>query len=388
MRKFTADFIYTLESEPLNNAVVITDNEGKILTIEKLDNNNIGSEIERFNGVIVPGFINSHCHLELSHLHQQIPEGEGLVAFIKNVIRLRNFDEETQIKAAEVADKLMFENGIVAVGDISNTNLTAKTKSNSNIKYHTFVETFGIDGNNAAKLFNNALKLKAQFATPVSIAPHAPYSVSKQLFNLINNYCQTHTNLITLHNQESQQENLLYQNKTGDFINFYKFLGIDIDSFKAQNKTSFEAILPLLSSHQKKLFVHNTFTHVNDIALAKQIDKEIFWCFCPNANLYIENKLPPITQFLDANFNITLGTDSLASNHNLCILAEMQTLLNYLPKLTFAQILPWATINGAKFFEFDNVLGSIKVGKTPGLNLITNFNNGNLTPSSKIIKLI
>lgn len=388
MRKFTADFIYTLESEPLNNAVVITDNEGKILTIEKLDNNNIGSEIERFNGVIVPGFINSHCHLELSHLHQQIPEGEGLVAFIKNVIRLRNFDEETQIKAAEVADKLMYKNGIVIVGDISNSHLTAKIKSKSKIKYHTFVEIFGIDGDNAAQLFTNALALKAQFAASVSITPHAPYSVSQQLFNLINSYSQTHANLITLHNQESQQENLLYQNKTGDFINFYKFLGIDIDSFKAQNKTSFEAILPLLSSHQKKLFVHNTYTCQNDIDLAKQVVKEIFWCFCPNANLYIENKLPPITQFLDTNFNITLGTDSLASNHNLCILAEMQTLLNYLPKLTFAQILPWATINGAKFFGFDNVLGSIKVGKTPGLNLITNFNNGNLTPSSKIIKLI
>lgn len=386
MRKFTADYIYTPVGDPLRNAVVVTDNEGKILSINKHHDND--GDVQRLKGAIVPGFINAHCHLELSHLHQQIPEGEGLIAFIKNVLALRNIGEEAQLQAAETADKLMYQNGIVAVGDICNTALTTQIKAQSNIKYHTFVEMLGFDDSKAETIFANALRLQSNFSGQSSLVPHAPYTVSKTLFALLNTYCQTNANLLTIHNQESQQENLLYQNKTGSFLDLYHYLGINIDSFEPQNKTSLATILPLLPSQQKKLLVHNTFTNIADVALANKISDEIYWCFCPNANLYIENQLPPIPQFLDNNFNLTLGTDSLASNHTLCMLTEMRTLLKHFTNLTFAQVLQWATLNGAQFFGFHDNLGSITVGKKPGLNLITNFSNGSITPQSEVVKLI
>ncbi|TAF44409.1 MAG: amidohydrolase [Sphingobacteriales bacterium] len=386
MPKFTADYIYTPKGSPLPNAVVVTDNEGKILSINR--HNDTDGDVQRLKGAIVPGFINAHCHLELSHLHQQIPQGEGLIAFVKNVLALRNIDEEAQLQAAETADKLMYQNGIVAVGDISNTALTTQIKAQSNIKYHTFVEMLGFDDGKAETIFANALRLQSNFSGQTSLVPHASYTVSKTLFALLNTYCQTNANLLTIHNQESPQENLLYQNKTGSFLDLYHYLGINIDSFEPQNKTSLATILPLLPTQQKKLLVHNTFTNIADIALANKISDEIYWCFCPNANLYIENQLPPIPQFLDNNFNLTLGTDSLASNHTLCMLTEMRTLLKHFTNLTFAQVLQWATLNGAQFLGFDDNLGSITVGKKPGLNLITNFSNGSITPQSEVVKLI
>lgn len=387
MKKFTANYVYTIDAEPLKNGLVITDDSGKIKSISQLDILN-QTDVQHYQGAIVPGFVNAHCHLELSHLHQKIPQNQGLVSFIKSVIALRNIDEETQITAAQTADTLMHQNGIVAVGDICNNNLTVKIKTQSRIKYHTFVEMLGFDGSKAPQIFENALALKSQFAGQTSVVPHAPYTVSAALFKLLNTYCQTSPNLITIHNQESEQENRLYQNKTGGFLDLYQFLGINIDNFEAQNKTSLAVVLPLLSSLQKKLLVHNTFTSLADNAFAKQNANQIYWCFCPNANLYIENQLPQIPQFLDNNFSFTIGTDSLASNQTLCMLTEMRTLLNHFTNLTFTEVLKWATLNGAQFFGFDADIGSITEGKTPGLNLITNFYDGNITPQSKVVKLI
>lgn len=387
MREFTADYVYTIDNEPIKNGTVITDDLGKIISVSA-NNETINPPSKHYQGAIVPGFVNAHCHLELSHLHKKIPKGTGLVSFIKNVIALRNIDEETQKRAAQTADEKMYKNGIVAVGDICNTNLTAHIKAQSKIKYHTFIEMLGFDNSKASQIMANALALKAQFLGRTSVVPHAPYTVSKELFQLLQSYCQTTSNLITIHNQESEQENLLYQTKSGYFLDLYQFLGINIDDFKAHNTTSLAAVLPLLSSQQKKLLVHNTFTNAADIALTQQIANTIYWCFCPNANLYIEKQLPPILDFLDTDFNFTIGTDSLASNQTLCMLTEMRTLLNHSSNLTFTQVLKWATINGAQFFGFDADLGSITVGKTPGLNLITNFHEGNITLQSKVVKLI
>ncbi len=86
-------------------------------------------EIEHFNGVIVPGFVNAHCHLELSHLKNKIEPGNGLVAFLKDVIEIRDKEKKDVQKAIQAADKEMWKNGIVAVGDISNTDATAKIKT-------------------------------------------------------------------------------------------------------------------------------------------------------------------------------------------------------------------------------------------------------------------
>jgi cytosine/adenosine deaminase-related metal-dependent hydrolase len=387
MKKFTADIVYTLEGEPMPNGVIVTDEKGKILSLGKPDElSNDGAEYQK--GAIVPGFINAHCHLELSHLHHKIAEGEGLIAFIKNVIVLRNEDHNAQLQAAKAADELMWENGIVAVGDICNTSLTASIKNNSKIKYHNFIEVLGMDSKNAVQILKNASLLKTEFSDETSIVPHSPYSVSKELFKEIGLYSASYNNLLSMHNQESMEENNLYQFKTGGFIQFYKDLGIDISDFKAYSKISLATLLLILPKNEKKLLVHNTFTSEEDIDLANQIGNGINWCFCPNANFYIEKKLPQITQFLQSKFPFTIGTDSLASNHSLCILSEMRTILNNFPQLNFDQVLKWSTINGAQFFGFDNVLGSIKVGKTPGLNLITHFNAGGITADSKVVKLI
>nr|MBC7611796.1 amidohydrolase family protein [Pseudopedobacter sp.] len=387
MRRFSADYIYTLDGAAIENGIVVTDDNGKILAVtdEKalLDPN-----IERFEGIIVPGFVNTHCHLELSHLHKKITKGKGLIPFVKEVISKRGEKEEVVIEAMKKADEEMLNNGIVAVGDISNKTISAEIKNSSKIKYHTFLEMLAFDSSKSSEAIENAVNLKQAFKTPTSITPHAPYSLSKELLKDLAKYCKRGDNKISIHNQENDEENNLYRYKEGPFMDFFKDLKIDTDRFKAQSKNSIQTMIPFLPDNQNILLVHNTYTSLKDIYFTKRFNRKLHWCFCPNSNLYIENRFPTFEFFKYTNYPITLGTDSLASNQKLCILTEMKLIQKNFEDVSFEELLKWATINGAKFLGFQNELGSIVNGKTPGLNLITNIKYGRLTEKSAVRKLI
>ncbi|MFD1628987.1 amidohydrolase family protein [Pseudopedobacter beijingensis] len=390
MKKFTADYVYTVEDkEPIPNGLVVTDDDGKILSITSYSGDN-NKDVIYHKGVIVPGFINSHCHLELSHLKGKIKEKEGLPSFIKNVIAIRNVAEAEIEKAMIAADKQMQKNGIVGVGDISNTVISADIKAKSPIRYHTFVEMVGLDPAKSQELITKADALKSKFehSGSASITLHASYTLSKALVKDLRRYCKNEKNLISLHSQENEDENAFYRYKTGAFVQLYEDLGINLDYFVAMSKNTLQAIVPLLPQDQNVLLVHNTFTTLKDVYMLRRFNVDIFWCFCPGANLYIENTMPNFKFFEKSGYLATLGTDSLASNHSLSILDEMKLVQKSGRGISFDEMLEWATINGAKFFGWDSELGSIKKGKTPGLNLITNFKDGHITPKSEVVKLI
>lgn len=387
MRRFSADLIYTLEGDAIPRGIVITDDNGKILAIteEKVA---FDPSIERYKGVIVPGFINAHCHLELSHLKGKIKEKTGLIPFIKEVIFTRNASDKEIIAAMQLQDEAMWEAGIVAVGDISNQTISAEIKSKSKIRYHTFIEMLGFDAKKASDIIKEATIKKNVFQTPASITVHAPYSVSKELVHQLKIYSKNIDNKISWHSQECEEEDELYKTRSGPFLQFYKDLNINADTFTSQSKSSLQAFLPFMPKNQNILLVHNTYTCYKDVFFTKRFEKNIFWCFCPNANLYIEDRLPSFEFFKHSEFPITIGTDSLASNHTLSVLDEMKVLQNNIPNLPLNQLLKWACINGAKYLGFDADLGSIAVGKKPGLNLLTDLENGLIGENTKVKKLI
>lgn len=391
MKSFKADYVFPVYAEPIKNGIVTVDDYGKIISVtDHLPSSDKSPPVEHLSGIICPGFVNTHCHLELSHLQGKIATKTGLVNFIKEILKVRTAEQELITAAVKKADNDMYENGIVAVGDISNNNSTILTKAESKLYYHTFVEILGFLPNHANELYANGLMLLDEFRPQsCSITPHAPYSVSKELFRLIKKYCDSGVkNLLSIHNQECEDENKFFRYKLGKFNELYEFFGMDIGHFKPQARNSLQSIIPLLTSKQEILMVHNTCTNLKDIYFLKRFDRKINWCFCPNANLYIENRLPKINLFVDQGFNITLGTDSLASNTKLCILHEMQTIQKKFPEISTEKLVEWGTINGAKFLGIDNEKGTLEVGKTPGLNLITGTDGLNLTPESKVRRLI
>jgi len=396
MRKISAHTIYPVSSSPIENGVVIVDEKGKIIAVDDIQNHD-KTEIEFFDGIIVPGFINAHCHLELSHLNGVAQTGTGLIDFISQVIKNRNHSPEIIQGAIEREEKNMIDSGIVAVGDISNTTDTFEQKRNENLHYYTFVEYFDLfqesNTDNILQQYDAVfIALTETSKSKKSKVPHAPYSVSRKLFNVIASEAKqsVKSKTISIHNQETPPENELFLSKTGDFITFYERIGFDTKDIPKLEKPSVYYALEYLQKENRNLFVHNTLSTKEDIKSTHQkLGKEnVFWATCPNANLYIENNLPNYKNFLETNAQVCIGTDSLTSNWQLNILEEMKTILKYQSYLDFETVLQWATINGASALGFSDVLGSIEVGKTPGLVLIENTENGNLTNGSKSKKIV
>ena len=392
MKSFKADYVVPVNADPIKNGIVTVDDEGKIIAVTEPETHaqNGHPPPENLTGILCPGFINSHCHLELSHLSGKIQQRTGLIEFIKSILKERGADNVAIAEAAEKAEHDMIENGIVAVGDISNNNITIPIKAKKNLYYHTFVEILGFLPPHAEDIFDKGMALLQEFKPlPGSITAHAPYSTSKELFRLIKKYCDSGVdNLLSIHNQECEDENKFFRYKLGKFNELYEYFGMDTSHFKPQARNSLQSMLPLLTSRQEILLVHNTCTNLKDIYFLKRFDKKINWCFCPSANLYIENHLPKINLFIDQGFNLTLGTDSLASNTKLCILHEMKTIQQKYPAIGTEKLIEWGTLNGAKFLGIDNEKGSLEPGKKPGLNLITDVDGMKLTPESKVRKLV
>lgn len=366
----SANWLFPVTSAPIRNGVLGLNGDGTIaavLTQKEASQSKI-VPIIHYQGALIPGLINTHCHLELSHMRGEIDEKTGLTNFIKAILAGRQQPEEEIISAMQKADEEMYANGIVAVGDISNLLLSKVVKLKSKIYYHTFLELFGFN-RPTEPIIEAGSQLKKDFAPlKASIVPHAPYSVSPTLFEAIAKQTAP-DDILSIHNQETESENELFETGTGKFADFFRDLGIAQNDAHGKERNSLQYHLPQLSKGVNTLLVHNTFSDKADIDFAKAEHQQLYWCLCPNANLYIEGTLPDAKLLNEEKLNITLGTDSLASNHQLSILSEMQ-ILQEQKNIPFQVLLKWATLNGAKFLGIDSQYGSLTVGKKPGIVLI------------------
>ena len=384
--KFKADKIFDGTRFLENDTILITDESGIIQ--KTLPANEARDDIQQLSGILIPGFVNCHCHLELSHLKNVIPPHTGLINFLCSVVTKRDFPSE--IIQAEIikAEKEMYENGTVAVGDIGNTADTLNVKKNSKILWQNFVEVLSFTNEKAEENFKyyknvadtlekGLLKSNLQPAYPAgrhrtSIVPHAPYTISPKTFSLINE--ATKDKIISIHNQEHPAENELYKTGGGEYLRFFKIFGINKSPFPITGKSSIRSVLPYFNNGQTIFLVHNTFMPEEDIIWANEYAAtnglKLVYCICINANLYIENKVPPIDLFIKHNCPIVLGTDSYSSNWQLSIVKEIEAVQKHFPHIPIETILQWATSYGAKALGIESQFGSFQKGKKPGIILL------------------
>ena len=376
MRQISADCIFPVTSTPVNNGILRLTDDAEVIDILKPGDKDYDlNSAEIHEGWLIPGLVNAHCHIELSHLHNTVKEHTGLDGFLEELMLVRESDELTIKQAIQEADAEMWRNGIVAVGDISNSAASFATKNNSPIRYHTFIELFGLNATKAESIFmhgENLLDqlLKNQRNYSGNINPHAPYSVSNPLMEMICKHVISSNGVFSIHNQETQSEEDFFKHGEGIMVNRMQKMGIDLSSFTPTGKTSLQSILNPMSSQKRVLLIHNTFSSESDIIQAESILNDVYWCFCPSANLYIENSLPSIDLFRKHSNKLALGTDSLASNHQLDLVKEMYLLQSHFNDLTCEELIEWGTLRGAEILGFDNDLGSFTAGKKPGCVLI------------------
>lgn len=376
MRRITADMIFDGKQLHQSPMVLLLHDDGRIANLVPAAL--AGGDVEYFKGLLMPGMVNAHCHLELSHMRGVIPPLTGMVPFLVQVSRQRKVEQEAVQQAMRDAITELENSGVVAVGDICNTADSISVKAASNIRWHNFIEVFASDGKMAAERMNAALHVQQQFRAlvsqyPATVTPHAPYSVSPPLFTLLQEAIGD--TVATMHNQESAAENELFMQGSGDFLQLYRQLNNQIDPFWPSGKSSLQSWLPSLPKPKRLMLVHNVHISEADIDFAQQHaaqhQQQHYYCVCVRANQYIQNEVPPIGLLRNKGCTMVIGTDSLASNHSLNMLHELQALqLTFGKQVTLEELLRWVTFNGAAALDMDAVLGSFEPGKQPGIMLM------------------
>ncbi|MCU0380317.1 MAG: amidohydrolase family protein [Chitinophagaceae bacterium] len=381
-RKIAADQIFTGHGMAPDGAVLVLSDDGTV--IDLVSATDAGDDTEKYPGLLSPGFVNAHCHLELSHLKGLVPPGTGLVDFLLQVVQKRSALSVDVQEAIRDAEADMEAAGIVAVGDICNTTDTVEIKGRSRIAWTNFVEVLSFRDETAAERIAHYQSVREQFlplpdtgyhgmAIPrASLVPHAPYSISPRSFQLINE--ASSGQVVSMHNQETPAEDELYRSGQGDFLRLFSYFGNTAAPNPVTGQSSLRSVLPYFNGRQTLLLVHNTCTVESDLQFAREFGAkhslETYFCLCPNANLYIENRLPPVEMLLAEHANIVLGTDSLSSNYQLSIAAEIHTLRSAFPGIPLETMLGWATLSGARALKRDDLLGSFDKGKKPGVVLL------------------
>ena len=368
---------YTLYNGELErNIVVEVDDRGTITNILRCDAIDSMASVEFFPGILIPGMVNCHCHLELSYLKGAIAEGEGYGGFARSIGAVRNnFTTEERIRSARLADAQMWEEGVEAVADIANDDLVMEVKTQSKIEYHTLFEFFGLNNRDVEPHFDLANRYPRSFVTP-----HSTYSVQDEPFRQI---CARNSSLLSIHLLESDAEEGLYHGR-GSLHEWYQRMGWESDFLKYESPAG--RVAGCIDRKCRVLLVHNTRATAEDIATVESHTKNGTWVLCPESNRFISNDRPPVELLRKSGVAIAVGTDSLASARSLSMIENLRLLGNH----PLRELLTWATLNGAKALGIDAMKGAIEIGKRPGLVVIegADLHNLCLTPESVAHRII
>ncbi len=351
------------------------------------------SSMEFYPGLLVPGFVNSHCHLELSYLKDKMSRGKGLPSFIYDVTAQRNNATlQKKLDAAQKADRKMYNEGIVAVGDISNESFCLPIKKESRVHYHSFIEVIGLDDNCVEKMqsFKEIHRAYREEGMPVSYAAHAPYSIHPELWKLLLEHLEKDVPF-SMHNQETAEENQLFKKGEGALKVLLEQMGFSTGMFfKTQYSSSLHAMLPYLDKIGNLLLVHNTYTGEKDLQYILQQNNSCYFAFCPESNLFIEHALPDISTFRKATGHICIGTDSYASSPSLSMLEQLKIIAEHFPGIPLDELIRWSSINGARALGIDDRFGRFEKGKSPGIVWIdhVDLKQMKLLPESKAQRLV
>lgn len=357
MRRIASHYAL-IDGELLKGIVVEVDDSGTITSISHHDNIDSLAGVEFYPGVLMPGMVNAHCHLELSYLRGAIAEGTGFAGFAREIGRVRgNYTNEERIHAASIADSEMWSEGVEAVVDIANDELVMPIKEHSSIHYLTLFEAFGLILQSP-----EAQWAMANRHTNAGATPHSTYSLQDATFRDIANLG---SHPLSIHLLESADESALYHH-SGSLWEWYERMGWECDFLHYGTPT--ERVVRSIPRGRGIILVHGCMAQAEDIERLSVFSPA--WALCPESNRYISGIKPPVQLFRSMGANIVIGTDSLASARRLSMVDNMRLLGDDIP---LAELLTYATLNGARAMGIEATKGSLEVGKRPGIVVLSNL---------------
>ncbi len=392
MKRITASYIYTLDGQPIRNGYVEYDEaDGTILGVGACS-----PDEEVDEGAIVPGFVNAHCHVELSHLYGKFRKGTGMAGFIDQINELRDWaGREKKIELTQKWMDKMWADGVSAMADISNDDSSFGVKAGHKMYTRTFLEVFGSEPEMCEGVMNDVAELQETadaHGIDAAPTPHSCYTMSPQLLSA-SAAAGLEKGFISYHSQESREEEDLLRSGSGAMYENRKRAGMSTPPVTGES--SLKYFLDRLAAvkdapyDEHILLVHNVCLEQGDIDALKKVMDNPYFAICPLSNIFIHNALPPIGLMRGNGLKIALGTDSLSSNDDLDMVKELVCLHENFPEVPMEEMLVWACMNGAEFLGKDSELGSLTVGKRPGIVRISGIDaDGFVTEGSRSYRMI
>jgi aminodeoxyfutalosine deaminase len=318
---------------------------------------------------VLPALVNAHVHLELSWLRGMVPRAERFTDWVPAMLQRRSTaapGDDVVLAAADAAIAEMRASGTGLVGDISNSLATVEALRRSSLDGVVFHEVLRLAADAADDVLDAALRAQEAHGTtgrfPVSLAPHAPYSVSPQLFQGLR-AAQARTPFLpsSVHLAESPEEVELLDSGEGPWRQLLERLGAWDPNWTPPACSPVRYLEQMRVLDSRLLAVHLVESSDDDLDVLRARGTTVV--ACPRSNRYVGVGDPPATRFYRSGVAVAVGTDSLASNDDLNLFAELAALRRLAPSVPAAMLLDSVTLVGARALGLETTAGTIEPGK-------------------------
>jgi cytosine/adenosine deaminase-related metal-dependent hydrolase len=373
----TARWLFPVEGEPLLDGMVTIQGE-RIVAVGPRHRT---ADFDLGNAAILPGLVNAHTHLDLSGLRGRCWPSPDFTVWLRAIGRYRRETTPDQVEnaiRAGLAESIRF--GTTLLGDIAVGGASWPILAAAPIRTVVFRELIGPTEERAARAYADAVTwLESHPATDScrpGLSPHAPYSVRASLFRQL--AALRPPPPLAIHLAETREELELLACKRGPFVSFLSELGAwDADGLIG----GIGDLLTLFNGPAPRLFIHGNYLSPGD-----RIPVGAAVVYCPRTHAAFGHDRHPLPQLLAAGVTVALGTDSLASNPDLDLLAEARWVRAHFPELSDATILCLATLNGARALGWGDVTGSLTPGKSADLVVLSLSDEETANPYDLVLR--
>jgi cytosine/adenosine deaminase-related metal-dependent hydrolase len=376
VRLYRARWVLPIATPPIPDGAVLLDDDDTIVAVGR------GDELRRAHpaavdlhadGILLPGLVNAHAHLELSALAARVPGGGGVAAWTRHVaIQLATVDKTTIDTAAAQAARDAVASGTAAIGDVGNGTAGYRARmpvALGGIFFHELVgsrETRTGDAVRDAAAERDAIVDDDRPHNVVAIpAPHAPYSVGPALMRRIFAAAAGGMSPTSIHLAEDLDEILLLRDGTGAWPAILKGMGVDVaDRVPHLGPVAYIDRLGAFAGPTPPLLVHMVHADADDRRRARAANATVV--LCPRSNLHIGGRLPDVPALIEDRIRLAIGTDSLASVPDLSLWADIATLAQSFPTVPPSTWLNAATTGGATALGLTRH-GALAPGMRPGV---------------------
>ena len=366
-------------AEPAIENGIVEIRDGRIVSLGKSPQRS-SQAVDLGEVALVPGWVNAHTHLEFSGLSEPLGRrGMSFARWIELVVADRMSTSESECRRDVIARGLNESQrlGTTTIGEIATDPADLEHYSGP-LRCTVFLERLGRSPDHWLQraessqewLQSQSPNANSNSNLSLGISPHAPYSVHPQLFDRLILQSQSFGCPMAMHLAESKEELQLMKDQTGPFVETLKRLGAWFPASYPRGVRTLD-YLKTLSQVERSLVIHGNYLEAEDISFIAEHNARMSVIYCPRTHDYFDHDPYPLTQLFNAGINVAVGTDSRASNPDLSVFRELQTVRQKFPEIESSDILKMGTVNGAQALGLPPHHHSMIVGQAAHLNVVT-----------------